>query len=55
MNEKYLKEEIEQIKEETPLERIGKPEDIAKCIEWLVEDNFTTGQVISINGGWGIT
>lgn len=55
MNEKYSKEEIEQIKEETPLERIGKPEDIAKCIEWLVEDNFTTGQVISINGGWGIT
>ena len=55
MNEKYSKEEIEQIKEETPLERIGKPEDIAKCIEWLVEDNFTTVQVISINGGWGIT
>ena len=55
MNEKYSKEEIEQIKEETPLERIGKPVDIAKCIEWLVEDNFTTGQVISINGGWGIT
>ncbi len=55
MNEKYSKEEIEQIKEETPLEKIGKPVDIAKCIEWLVEDNFTTGQVISINGGWGIT
>ena len=55
MNEKYSKEEIEQIKEETPLERIGKPEDIAKCIEWLIEDHFTTGQVISINGGWGIT
>ena len=46
---------VEEIKEETPLEKIGKPEDIAKCIEWLVEDNFTTGQVISINGGWVIT
>ena len=54
MNEKYSEEEIEQIKEETPLVKIGKPEDIAKCIEWLVEDNFTTGQVISINGGWAI-
>ena len=51
MNEKYSEEEREQIKEETPLEKIGKPEDIAKCIEWLIEDNFTTGQVISINGG----
>ena len=54
MNEKYSEEEREQIKEETPLEKIGKPEDIAKCIEWLIEDNFTTGQVISINGGWVI-
>ena len=55
MNQKYSGEEVEEIKEETPLEKIGKPEDIAKCIEWLVEDNFTTGQVISINGGWVIT
>ena len=54
MNEKYSEEEIEQIKEETPLVKIGKPEDIAKCIQWLVDDNFTTGQVISINGGWAI-
>ena len=54
MNEKYSEEEREQIKEETPLEKIGKPEDIAKCIEWLIEDNFTTGQVSSINGGWVI-
>ena len=54
MNKKYSKEEREQIKEETPLEKIGKPEDIAKCIEWIIEDNFTTGQVISINGGWVI-
>ena len=54
MNKRYSKEEIEQIKEETPLVKIGKPEDIAKCIEWLVDDNFTTGQVISINGGWEI-
>lgn len=54
MNKRYSNEEIEQIKEETPLVKIGKPEDIAKCIEWLVEDNFTTGQIISINGGWAI-
>ena len=54
MNKKYSEEEIEQIKEETPLVKIGKTEDIAKCIEWLIEDNFTTGQVISINGGWEI-
>ena len=54
MNKQYTEEDMNQVKEETPLERIGKPEDIAKCAMWLVEDTFTTGQVISINGGWGI-
>lgn len=55
MNNDLRKEELDNIINETPLCRIGKPEDIAKCIKWLVEDEFTTGQVISINGGWSIT
>ena len=55
MNKKFTEEELEELKNETPLEKIGKPEDIAKCISWLVEDEFTTGQIISINGGWIIT
>lgn len=55
MNKNLSNQEIDQIKEEIPLERIGKTVDIAKCIEWLIEDEYTTGQVISINGGWIIT
>ena len=47
-------EEIEDIKQDIPLEKLGKTEDIAKCVEWLIEDNYTTGQIISINGGWVI-
>lgn len=54
MNNKFSKEEIDNIKEEIPLERIGEPKEISKCIKWLMEDNYTTGQVISINGGWNI-
>lgn len=54
MNNKFSKEELEEIKEEIPLEKIGKTEDIAKCVKWLIEDNYTTGQIISINGGWEI-
>lgn len=54
MNSKFSAEEINEIKEEIPLERLGKPEEITKCIEWLLQDNYTTGQVISINGGWNI-
>lgn len=54
MNNKFSKEELEEIKEEIPLEKIGKTEDIAKCVKWLIEDSYTTGQIISINGGWEI-
>lgn len=54
MNKKYKTSEINDIKSETPLQKIGKPEDIAKCVNWLVEDEFTTGQIISINGGWNV-
>ena len=44
----------EQIKEETTLNRIGEPIDIYRCVKWLVEDEFTTGQIISPNGGYVI-
>ncbi len=55
MNCQFTQEELKEIEEEIPLERIGQAEDIAKCIKWLIEDNYTTGQIISINGGWAIT
>lgn len=55
MNSNLNEEEIENLKEETPLGKIGEPKDIAKCVKWLIEDEFTTGQIISINGGWIIT
>ncbi len=54
MNKGFSKEELEQIREEIPLGKIGKPEDIAKCVNWLIEDEYTTGQIISPNGGWVI-
>ena len=52
MNKNLTTEELEQIKEEIPLNKIGKAIDIAKCVKWLIEDEYTTGQIISINGGW---
>lgn len=54
MNSNLSKEELENIKQEIPLEKIGKTEDISKCVKWLIEDEYTTGQIISINGGWVI-
>ena len=36
-----------------PLNKIGEPDVIAECIEWLISEknNWTTGQVISLDGG----
>ncbi len=48
---------IELLKYDTPLMRIGKAIDIARCALFLAEDggDFITGQVISANGGFVIT
>lgn len=41
--------------EETPLGRIGTPEDVARAVAFLVSDRaaFITGQVLSVGGGFG--
>lgn len=47
---------IEMLKYETPLMRIGKPMDIARCALFLADEggDFITGQVLSSNGGFVI-
>ena len=52
MNKNLTQEDIKNIEEEIPLEKIGKGLDIARCVEWIIQDEYTTGQIISINGGW---
>ena len=54
MNKNLTEQEVKEIEQEIPLGKIGKTIDIAKCVNWLIEDEYTTGQVISINGGWVI-
>lgn len=51
MNNYLTDDDWKQIIEETPLKKIGYPIDITRCVKWLIEDEFTTGQVISPNGG----
>ena len=54
MTANIKKEDWEEVKSEIPLNRIGMPIDIARCVKWLVEDNYTTGQIIEVNGGWNM-
>ena len=52
MNKNLSKEDIKEVEKEIPMGRLGTPEEIAKCVIWLVKDTYTTGQIISPNGGW---
>lgn len=45
---------LEQLAKDTPVGRNGKPEDVAKAMEYLEEATFVTGQVLSVNGGYVI-
>ena len=51
MTKNLSEEDWKGILEESALYKKGKPEDITRCVKWLIEDEFTTGQVISPNGG----
>jgi len=53
MNSNLSKEEINEIINCTPLNKIGKPKDVANLVKFLLSDkaNFITGQIITIDGG----
>ncbi len=51
MNKELTKQEKQLLIEETPMRKMGKPEDVAKTVLFLIEDKFMTGEVININGG----
>ena len=53
MNSDLNNQDIEDIKDQTPLGMIGSVKDIAETVLFLASDkaNFITGQIISPNGG----
>ncbi len=57
MNAMHGKEVLGELAEETPLGRIGKPEEIADTILFLASEQarFVTGQVLDVSGGLVIT
>lgn len=46
-------EVLKSIIDEVPVKRLGKPEEVARCVVFLAEDaaSFITGATLSVNGG----
>ena len=44
---------VDEVKKAIPMKRLGKPEEVASLINYLVSEDasYITGQVISVNGG----
>ncbi len=56
MTSHFDEDTMNSLKEETPLNRIGTPEDVAGAVSFLAskDADFITGQNISVNGGMNI-
>lgn len=53
MNSCFSKEEVEEIANNIPLNRVGTPTDVANLVEFLCSENasYITGQIIAVDGG----
>lgn len=54
MNAEFSSEEKQQIIQQTPLKRLGRPEDISSAVLFLAQNTFITGENITISGGYTI-
>lgn len=43
---------LEELRQQTPVEKLGTGEDVAEAILYLADAPFVTGQVLGINGGF---
>lgn len=49
--EEQRKAQFKAIAEATPVGRVGRPDDVARAVEYLVHADFVTGAVLPVDGG----
>ena len=56
MNASLSAETLRELAQETPLSRIGTPEEVAAAVRFLASEEaaFITGQVLGVTGGFAI-
>ena len=56
MNASLDEETLRELCDETPLCRIGQPEDVSELVRFLASDkaSFITGQIIGVDGGFAV-
>lgn len=53
MNSAHLSaEELSELAEQTPVGRLGRPDEVAKAVRALAENRFITGQILGVDGGF---
>ena len=50
----FTSDELDELKADIPVGRLGKPEEVASLVRYLClpESAYITGQILSVNGGW---
>ena len=54
MLKSFTASDMEDLRQETPLQRLGRPEDVADAFWYLASENasFLTGEILNLSGGF---